>query len=539
MFKVLLVDDEILVRDAIRENIDWNALDYELVADCQNGREAIEYVEQEAVDLVLTDIAMPYVDGMELSKFLYNNYPDTLIIIFSGFSDFEYAKKAIQYKVSEYILKPVTAMELTEVLKKLHSKLEQREHQVRKIDRLTRAYETYRKNESMIRSKSLTQLVKGTQELTICLQELSDVGITLRSTDYRVAVVDLDAFSELHHASDEDKKDIEWMSFVVENISNEIMENYQCGMAFRDDNRKTFLLFETNKPKEFKGQIRKICEKIQSSIYETVKFQVSIGIGTYVQDLADLHVSYESAVSVLAYRYTGGEGLLIDREEEVNIGGDINIEEYTSALSTCVKSAQSDKTRVFFQHLEEDFWEARLSKDRVVLYLQQITRAVYDVIRYIDAGDKNLKTDRNKVFDHIADSRSCGEAMEYVKDYALKAIYDMENLNQSSGQKQAMLALDYIQQHYGDVDLSLNTICNYLSISTSHFSSVFKETTGETFMEVLIRTRMQKAKELIEKTTLRNYEIAERVGFSDPHYFSISFKKMTGKSPTEYAKEHR
>ena len=115
----------------------------------------------------------------------------------------------------------------------------------------------------------------------------------------------------------------------------------------------------------------------------------------------------------------------------------------------------------------------------------------------------------------------------------------LQDMNSSSGQRQAALAVDYIQNNYMDPDLSLNTICSYLNISTSYFSTIFKELTGETFTEVLIRTRMEKAKELLENTTLKNYEIAEKVGFSDPHYFGISFKKMTGKTPTEYAREKR
>ena len=119
MYKILLVDDEILVRDAIRENIDWKSLDCELVGDCENGRQAVEFIQTHEVDIVLTDICMPYMDGMELSEFLHDNYPDILIVIFSGFGEFEYAKKAIRYNVSEYMLKPVTASELTKVIRNM------------------------------------------------------------------------------------------------------------------------------------------------------------------------------------------------------------------------------------------------------------------------------------------------------------------------------------------------------------------------------------------------------------------------------------
>ena len=133
MYKILLVDDEILVRDAIRENIDWKGLDCELVGDCENGRQAVEFVQNHEVDIVLTDICMPYMDGMELSKFLHDNYPDILIVIFSGFGEFEYAKKAIRYNVSEYMLKPVTAMELTKVIQNMKEKVDSRKKEQKKM----------------------------------------------------------------------------------------------------------------------------------------------------------------------------------------------------------------------------------------------------------------------------------------------------------------------------------------------------------------------------------------------------------------------
>ena len=124
MYKVLLVDDEILVRQAISAKIQWNSLGFELTAHCENGRQAIEFLEKNPVDVVLTDIYMPHVDGMELSRYLYENFPQVQIIIFSGYGDFEYAKQALQYKVSEYILKPVTAKELSEVLGRTREKLD-------------------------------------------------------------------------------------------------------------------------------------------------------------------------------------------------------------------------------------------------------------------------------------------------------------------------------------------------------------------------------------------------------------------------------
>lgn len=145
MYRILLVDDEILVRDAIKENIDWEGIGCQLVGDCENGQQAAEFVKEHPVDIVLTDILMPYMDGMELSHFLHDNYPDIVIVIFSGFGEFEYAKKAIQYNVSEYLLKPVTAMELTGVINKMKEKVDQKRQEKQKMEKLTKASESYRK----------------------------------------------------------------------------------------------------------------------------------------------------------------------------------------------------------------------------------------------------------------------------------------------------------------------------------------------------------------------------------------------------------
>ena len=114
MYKVLLVDDEALIREAISENIQWEELGFSFMGACENGKQAIEMIEKEQPNLLLTDINMPFVDGMELTKFVYENYPDTKVIVISGFDEFEYAKNAVKYQVLEYILKPITPMEFLE-----------------------------------------------------------------------------------------------------------------------------------------------------------------------------------------------------------------------------------------------------------------------------------------------------------------------------------------------------------------------------------------------------------------------------------------
>ena len=186
MYRVIVVEDEVLVREAICENINWNGLGYELAGNCENGKSAIEFLEETEVDVVLTDICMPYMDGMQLSEYIHQNTPDVRVIIFSGFDEFEYAKKAIQYHVEDYLLKPVTAFELSEVLTKLKEKMDEERRQKNKVSRINKVYH---KNELYLKSNVLLNLIQGRQSESELEREMREVGIRLEYQAYRVAVI--------------------------------------------------------------------------------------------------------------------------------------------------------------------------------------------------------------------------------------------------------------------------------------------------------------------------------------------------------------
>lgn len=539
MYRVLLVDDEILVRDAIRKRIDWEGLGYELAGDCQNGKEAIEFVKEHPVDVVLTDICMPYVDGMELSHFLHDNYPEILIVIFSGFGEFEYAKKAIQYNVSEYLLKPVTAVELSEVLSNMRKKLESARKEEQKIRRLTKVSKEYQKNEQMIRSQAISSLVTCSKDMGECIRNLEAMGIFLDATDYRVAVLSIDLYSELHEQNLEQRQESALMAFVVYNISDEIVSNYDAGIAYQESNNKTGILFKTNRPREFFGTVKKICGEIQEKVYETMKLEISIAVGPYVKKADELHFSYDRANEALSYRYLLGGNLLLDLESDAKFENDISLYIELTQLSEAVRKNQKREVERILKIIHDKIMESRVNKSRACLYMQQVIRTLSELVEKVHPDPRRIQEERNQLLGKISEKKTFEKAFDVVECYANGACDYLKMENSSSGKRQAMEAVEYIKENYADPDLNLNGICAHLGISTSHFSSIFKEETGETFMEFLIRIRMEKAKELLEHTSLKNYEIAERVGFADPHYFGISFKKMTGKTPTEYAKGKR
>ena len=538
MYRILLVDDEILVRDAIKENIDWQSMDCELVGDCENGKQAAEFVQEHPVDIVLTDILMPYMDGMELSHFLHDNYPDIVIVVFSGFGEFEYAKKAIQYGVSEYLLKPVTAMELTGVIQKMKEKVEQTRKEKAKMESLTKTSENYRENAQVIRSKTLEALVNCTIDIQKSLDKLEEMGITLSGCGYRVAVFDIDLYSGMYQLDMEKRQESALMAFVLFNISDEIVNRENAGIVYQEGNNRVCVLFQEKWSRNFNGRIKEICHEIQTEIRKVMGTEVSMAIGKWVKTLEELSGSHDVAVQALQYRYLLGGSLLIDMEE-IHTEQDIDLRKSLDRLKEFLKSGKKDEMEAEFQSIEEQVKQSFAEKSRACMYLQQVIRVVDVAGEEVSSDISRIRDERKDLLCQVTAQKSFEQACKIVKEYILQVYDALTELNTSSGERQARMALDYIQKNYMDPNLSLNDICSYLNISTSYFSTIFKEVTGETFTEVLIRTRMEKAKELLENTTMKNYEIAERVGFADAHYFGISFKKMTGCTPTEYARENR
>lgn len=538
MYRILLVDDEILVRDAIKENIDWKSMDCQLVGDCENGKQAADFVKSHPVDIVLTDILMPYMDGMELSHFLHDNYPDILIVIFSGFGEFEYAKKAIQYNVSEYMLKPVTAMELTKVIENMKEKLDSRKKEQRKMESLTQVSQDYHKNANVIRSKALDCLVKCTRDVQVSLDELERMGITFQAASYRVAVFDIDTYSEMYQMDMDKQQESALMAFVLFNVGDEIVVRENAGVVYQEGNNRVCIIFAGNRTKEFSESIHRICHEIQKKVKEVIGLETSIGIGSWVRSPYELIYSYRLAAKAIDYRYLLGGNLLFDMEEK-KTDNSIFLMKDLETLTEAIKSGDRRLMEKTLGQIETEIKSALVEKSYACIYLQQVIRAIGNTCQSLSEEPEKIIAQREALLKAVTEQRMFSQAAALVEKYAQEVFDALQELNSSSGQRQGMLAMDYIQKNYMDPCLSLNSICSYLNISTSYFSTIFKEMTGETFIEVLTRVRMEKAKELLENTTMKNYEIAEKVGFSDPHYFGISFKKITGKTPTEYAREKR
>ena len=369
------------------------------------------------------------------------------------------------------------------------------------------------------------------------LEELAALGIDLEAACYRVAVFDLDLYSDGSQLTAEKRQESALMSFVHFNISERSSAKKKQEWHIRPEITRSVLFSWENRTREFEHKIMEICRTIQDKLKELMSLDISIGVGSWARTQQELRASHELAEKAIEYRYLLGGSLLIDMEEQPE-EKNLSIKVYVEKLAAALKVGKKENAEHILEQISSEIKEARVDKSRACVYLQQIIRAADETCEDM-VPDNRLFSKREALLQQVTEQNSFDSAVELVRNHIGEIFQTLSDANSSSGQRQARLALDYIQKNYMDPDLSLNSICSYLNISTSYFSTIFKDLTGETFTEVLIRTRMEKAKELLENTTMKNYEIAEKVGFADPHYFGISFKRMTGCTPTEYAREKR
>lgn len=536
MYKVLLVEDEVLVREAITENIVWNEIGLRLITSCKNGKEAIEAIEKEVPDIVITDICMPYIDGMQLSEYIYTRYPETKIIIFSGYDEFEYAKQALQYKVEEYLLKPVTAGELTELLVKIKNKIDTQRKEKNDIKRLRG---TYYKHLNTIRSQVLNDLILGNKFEEEYKDEMKESGIELSKKYFKVAIID----TEISYPSDfvigNNQNQSALLSFAIYNIINEIMSAQSLGLTFQQKDRKIVLIFESDLKVNFENEVRTVCELIQDKIKDYLQVEIFIGIGKKVDSLSKIYLSYEQAFELINYSYLYGHNCIISQQEIDFFRKEIDI-------STNIEKLLLQVTRQFYKEIEleldrllKKIKEAYLRKEEVSIIMQSIIVAANETLK-LAGVERHVKESKDEQWIYeFEKKKNIYDAFEIVKEYLNSVMEQLYDLKEDTSKKQSLLALDYIEKNYQNSELTLQMLCKYLSMSPSYFSAIFKKETGETFVEALTKKRMQVAKNLLKYTSLKNYEIAEKIGFSDAHYFSQTFKKYIGKTPKEYAKESR
>ena len=522
-YRVLLADDEEEIREGIRRKIDWGKLGFTLVGSAENGMEALELAEQLHPDVVLTDIKMPYMDGLELCRQLKQFLPASKIVVFSGFDDFEYARQAIGMNVSEYILKPINAPELSQVLSRLREQLDQQRLEHEDMENLRRKYE---ESLPILRELFYTRLLDGRIPPDQIQERAARYEIELPEGCWTVALVLADGGSS--------KRD-ELQLLSIQAFFQRHFALDGCILYTVLYNETIALLIQLKQKSQIYGltaELERLCMLAESLL----GLHLFVGVGRPCQGPAQFYESVKEAAAAADYRVLMDSGqVLYIGDLEPNHSAYLTLEEDDlRTLSTAVKLGSKEKVAQLVSSQVSRVREARLSLPQSHMFFMEI---VTSLIRLAQANGIEMETVFGPNFTgmvSITDFRSLDEMEQWLVDCALELWEILSRQRSDSAWKTVEQAKIFIATHYAESDLNVETLCAYLHLYPTYFSTLFKRETQKSFTAYVTDLRMQHAAQLLRDTDEKTYLIAERIGYTDPNYFSYVFKKHFGLTPSKY-----
>ena len=541
LYRIILVDDEEEVRKSIIREIDWTAVGVAVVGDAEDGEDALEKIENLEPDVVLTDIRMPYMDGLTLAERIRQKYPSMKIVIFSGYDDFEYAKQAIKLNVTEYILKPVNVEELTAILKRIKTNLDEEIEQKRNVNLLR---ENYKRSLPILREQFLKDLISRPMDGETVQTLLREYDIPLAGAKKWIAIaVELELEQELTQEEAplplHEEKNLIPIS-VMQILSENLKPGYRFSLLSFSGSADAKIagiaaIDENNSQTELINILGDICKEIR----KTLKVPVTIGIGHSAQKLENISRSFQSALDALGYRSVVGTGSTIYiNDVEPGIGGKLQFgSEEESALIQAIKFGPEEKIRETVRGIVDRMNEARVHARQQQAYILSVANCMIQLIQQYDLNMEEIFAEDPlgpDPFTVIQSMLNRENFSRWLFQTALKINSALSRERDYAARQVIEKAKQYIMDNYQDPGLSVEQICRYLHMSPAYFSTMFKKATGQTYIAYLTEVRLNKAVELLNMTDEKTYVIASQVGYQEQNYFSYVFKKRFGVSPTKF-----
>jgi len=537
VIKIFLVEDEIIIREAIHKMIPWESYGFEFAGEAKDGEMALPAIRSIRPDVLITDIKMPFMDGLALSKLVLKELPDTKIIIVSGYDDFEYARQAISLGVEQYLLKPVTKSAFIEVLEKIREKYEKEVEQKDYIEKFQKDIREYEKN---TRRDFFEMLVSGKAELKNIYEKAEQLQIDILSECYNLILFSV--------ASGERQREIvdtytPEMGHLLTQIDILIQkdENY---LLFRNQMFSYAVLVKASK--SMINQCTQSCMELLTQMFEQEKERIDWFIchATAVDRLSMLPKCYKEAMKTFALRYVGYSHVISSEEPKQQEHPDVDLRSIDTdavnpeiirnflcqALPEEVESFVSN----YFHLIGEDALKSQMFRQYILL------NAYFCVVSFV----QSLGIDKAKFQEEIPDiqaeiSGSSGQVRENMVKILSRAISMREESTRGKYRTMIQAAVEFMEENYSDESLNLNKVACAANVSANHFSALFSQEMKQTFIEYLTALRMRKARELLRCTDKRSGEIALEVGYKDAHYFSFLFKKTQGCTPSGYRSQSR
>lgn len=525
--KVFIAEDESIVREGLRDMIPWEQYGFAFVGDAPDGEMALPLIRKLKPDILITDIRMPFMDGLALSRIVSRELPDTKIIITSGYSDFEYARQAIELKVDQYLLKPLTRADMIKALESTRQKIEDGRAQK---DYLRKYEQELKEFERFSRRTFFEKLVDGSLSVQEIYEQAEKLNLDLTADGYNFVVFAVqDAQRTAYTAA---------AANVVEQLLDYFFRYpdyvlFRCGLLsyavlVKGDAAQLARLTERGL-----DMIRQRCEGAQTPL------NWYAAVGAPVSRLSSLAQCYAEANHVLAYRHIYPAqhiftADMIRAEQEAAAAEGMDAVQAgmvdPMALRNFVQTGTPEEAAAFAEEYTGSLGGAEHSlmfrhylmvsaRVNAEFALRELGVSAEELQRRLPQVDVNMQPDR-------------------LKTYLAAVLRAAVELREAESQKRSSditsEALRYIDRNYTDPNISLNSVAESINISANYLSALFSQKTGLSCVEYLTKKRMARARQLLRQTSKRSGEIAAEVGYRDPRYFSFVFKKTQGCTPSSY-----
>ncbi|UUZ83344.1 response regulator [Paenibacillus sp. P26] len=525
MLRVVIVEDEYIVRYGIRSMIDWEKVGLAVIGEASNGQEALELIVQEPPDILITDIKMPVMDGLALIAEVRKFSPHMKILILSNLEDFQYAKEAIRYGVSEYLIKSdMMPRDFEEALMKVKEAIEE----ASSISGEKRSAAM----EPMVKEKLLLDLVQGSQTDAASVQNaVESLGLQHRKLPLYVLHLSKNAL---------DLSVTEEQAYIRKALDSVLAAEYDADYEVFPDKQgeMNVLLFAGGTTAQSSKAVREIAESILAHLIDHYAMGCTVGVSRGVLEWTDLHDAYEQALTAAKYKmFVGGGQVIVYGVDYVPAESRLaeNLKVSTNHIHSMVYAYQSKELQAY---LEEIFGQLASRKDPEMVQIISLELLILLTTLWSDVSSdqESVLHLKKQYFDQLSKL----ETIQQSKAWFLKAFEELvQHMIRvyNSDRNSIIKATQYMQMNYHQ-EISLQSISSLVHLSKNYFANLFKKEMGESFLEHLTRIRIEKAKELL-RSELKTADIGHLVGIPDPKYFSKVFKKIAHVSPSEYRNRFR
>ena len=532
-YSVLLVDDEEDVIRIIMKKLDWESMGLVIIGHAANGVEALEMAEELSPDIVMTDIKMPYMDGLTLCKKLKELSRTIRVIIFSGFDEFEYAKEAIKMEAAEYLLKPVNAVELKEVFERVKNDLDRELDEKRNTDKL-RAY--YMESLPVLQESFYMALLEGRIAPEQIGRYMDSYQVQLQGPYYVVAVLHISQQS----LEEESRMDPFLQAVSVRKFAEEQVEDRWRSrvVIYLGDIIMISQMHSREEMLEYTNEMDRLCRMAK----KVCNARITAGIGYLCDNLEQLPLSYQGAKQAVSYRVLYGNTRAIsisevEPAEHVELNWEDVYSTYIQQIMKKVRVGEQDGLEKAISQFTEWLSGEQISMQKYRIVMMELVAELFRFTASHNLNPENVFGGNGDVYSQVLQMESAEVLDRWLRRVCTNLQNAVMNERQDSTKFFVKNAEEYVKEHFADQDLGVDEVCRKLNVSAAYFSTIFKKETGKTFVRYLTDYRMEKAVNMLMTGNEKTYVIVEKVGYAEPNYFSYVFKKQFGMSPSKYKAE--